>query len=163
MTMVGAEKAAFDATLPLMQTYSKTVELMGGPGAGQHTKAANQIMIANNMVGVCEAFIYAQKFGLDIEKLIPLLGGGAAGSFSLTALGPRMAKRDFDPGFYVEHLHKDLGIVMEEAGKEGLKLPGTKQGKALYQELIEMGCDRDGTQALLKVFERLNKVVVEKR
>jgi len=112
VTMVGAEKNHYDTVEPLLKCYSKTVELMGGPGSGQHTKAANQIMIANNMVGVSEALIYSEKHNIDIDKLIKLLGGGAAGSFSLTALGPKMLKGDFNPGFYAEHLHKDLGIVV---------------------------------------------------
>ena len=98
-----------------METYSKTVKLMGTPGKGQHTKCANQIMIANNMIGVAEAFIYSHNSGLDISEMIELCSGGSAGSFSLAKLGPRMLKRDFDPGFFVEHFCKDLGIVMDES------------------------------------------------
>lgn len=109
----------------LMDHYSKTIKHLGGPGKGQHTKAANQIMIANTMIGVAEAFIYCNKTGVEIDDMMELLGGGAAGSFSLKALGPRMLKRDFDPGFYVEHFSKDLGIVLDEARDRDLSLPGT--------------------------------------
>lgn len=90
-------------------------------------------MIANNMVGVCEAMIYSQKAGIDIDKMIGLLSGGAAGSFSLTALGPKMNKRDFEPGFYAEHLSKDLSIVLDEAIKNGMSLPGTSLAHQLYR------------------------------
>lgn len=90
-------------------------------------------MIANNMIGVAEALIYSNKAGIDINKMIDLLAGGAAGSFSLKALGPRMHKRDFDPGFYVEHFAKDLAIVLEEAKESSLSLPGTALSHQLYR------------------------------
>lgn len=114
------------------------------------------------MIGVSEALIYSHKAGLDINKMIQLLGGGAAGSFSLTALGPRMHKRDFDPGFYVEHFVKDLAIVLEEAKNGNMSLPGTSQSHQLYRALMANGGSRDGTQAILKVLEKLNNVEVPK-
>ena len=98
---------------------------MGGPGAGQHTKMANQILICTTMVGLCESLLYAQKAGLNHQQMIALLSKGAAGSFSLEKLGPRMLKRDFEPGFYVEHFVKDLGIVLDEARRMKLSVPGT--------------------------------------
>ena len=98
---------------------------MGGAGAGQHTKMANQIMIASSMVGLCESLLYAQKAGLNHEAMIALLENGAAASFNLSKLGPRMLKRDFEPGFYIEHFVKDLGIVLDESRRMELSVPGT--------------------------------------
>ena len=98
---------------------------MGGPGKGQHTKMANQIMIASTMVGVCESLIYGQKAGLQLDQMINLLNLGAAGSFTLQKLAPRMLKRDFEPGFYVKHFVKDLGIALEESRRLGISMPGT--------------------------------------
>lgn len=158
--MVGAEQHAYDKMLPLLNHYSKTVKLMGGPSLGQHTKCVNQIMIANNMIGVTEALIYSHKAGIDITEMIGLLSGGAAGSFSLNALGPKMHKRDFDPGFYAEHLTKDLSIVLDEAVKQNMSLPGTSMSHQLYKSVVANGYGRDGTQALLKVLEKLNNVEI---
>lgn len=160
VAMCGGDLETFNSVLPLLQCYSKTVKLMGGAGKGQHTKAVNQIMISTTMVGLSEAFIYSHKSGLDIAEMIDLLSGGAANSFSLTKLGPRMLKRDFDPGFYVEHFCKDLGIVLDEARAMDLSLPGTAQSHQLYKSLVANGGARDGTQALLKVFENLNNVEI---
>ena len=109
---------------------------MGGPGAGQHTKMANQILICTTMVGLCESLLYAQKAGLNHQQMIALLSKGAAGSFSLEKLGPRMLKRDFEPGFYVEHFVKDLGIVLDEARRMKLSVPGTALAHQLYVQLM---------------------------
>lgn len=109
---------------------------MGGPGAGQHTKMANQIMIGTTMTGVCEALIYGHKAGLELDQLIDLLKNGAAGSFSLEKLGPRMLKRDFDPGFYVEHFVKDLGIALEEAKNMGISMPSAALAQQFYHALM---------------------------
>ena len=134
---------------------------MGGPGAGQHTKAANQIMIANNMVGLCEALMYAQKAGLDHNQMIDLLSAGAAGSFQLAKLGPRMLKRDFDPGFYVEHFVKDLGIILEETKRMNLAVPGTALATQLYHAFVAQGGARMGTQGLLTSLEKMNAMQVK--
>ena len=109
---------------------------MGKPGAGQYTKAANQINIATTMVGLCESLLFAEKAGLDIDQMIKLLSKGAAASFSLEVYGPRMLKRDFEPGFYVEHFVKDLGIVLDEAKRMNITVPGTAQAAQLYQALM---------------------------
>ena len=114
------------------------------------------MMIANNMVGVCEALIFGHKAGVELDKMIELLKGGGAGSFSLADLGPRMLKRDFEPGFYVEHFVKDLGIVLEEARRMDLCVPGTAQATQLYQALKAQGGSRKGTQALIEALETLN-------
>jgi 3-hydroxyisobutyrate dehydrogenase len=99
-------------------------------------------MIGNNMIGVAEALIYSHKAGIDIDKMIELLSGGAAGSFSLSALGPRMHKRDFDPGFYAEHFSKDLAIVLDEAKQNNLSLPGTALSHQLYKYSLNLKIDR---------------------
>jgi len=115
-------------------------------------------MIATTMMGLSEAFVYSHKAGLDIGNWIELLAGGGAGSFSLTALGPRMLKRDFDPGFYVEHFCKDLGIVMSEVQEMGLSVPATAQATQLYYALAANDGKRLGTQAILNVHEKLNNI-----
>ena len=125
VTMVGGDTSAVEEVRPLLDIYSKDVQHMGKAGAGQYTKAANQINIATTMVGVCESLLFAQKAGLNIDQMIQLLSKGAAGSFSLQVLAPRMLKRDFEPGFYVEHFVKDLGIILDESRRMGIALPGT--------------------------------------
>lgn len=106
---------------------------------------ANQVMIASTMTGLCEALIYGHKAGLDLEQLIPLLSKGAAGSFSLEKLAPRMIKRDFDPGFYVEHFVKDLGIALEESKRMGIAMPSTALAQQFYHALVAQGGARMGT------------------
>ena len=108
------------------------------------------------MVGLCEGLLYAQKAGLDHPQMISLLSKGAAGSFSLEKLGPRMLAGDFEPGFYVEHFVKDLGIILDESRRMGLQVPGTENAAKLYQALVEQGEQREGIQALIKALERLN-------
>ena len=125
VTMIGGEDEAIKYCLPLLNCYSAECKHMGGPGAGQHTKMANQIMIATTMIGLCEGLIYGHKAGLKLDELINLLQKGAAGSFSMEKLGPRMLRRDFEPGFYVEHFVKDLGICLDEGKRMGISLPGT--------------------------------------
>jgi 3-hydroxyisobutyrate dehydrogenase len=132
VTMVGGDQESVDGVRPLLDIYSQNVQHMGAPGAGQHTKAANQIMIATTMVGLCESLLYAQKAGLDHMQMINLLSKGAAGSFSLEKLGPRMMKRDFEPGFYVEHFVKDLGICLDESKRMNISVPGTALAAQMY-------------------------------
>lgn len=129
VVMCGGEKADLESVQGVMAHYSQQIEWMGGPGAGQHTKAANQIMVGNNLFGVCESLIYGHKAGLNLQQMITLLNKGAAGSASLEKLGPRMLRRDFDPGFYVEHFMKDLNICVSECEAMGLNLPGMLQTK----------------------------------
>ena len=154
--MVGADKQDFDAALPILSILGKNIVLQGGPGAGQHTKMVNQILIATNMIGVCEGLLYAMKAGLDPATVIQSVGSGAAGSWSINNLGPRMIKRDFNPGFYVEHFIKDLGIALEEAARMQLALPGLGLARQLYEAVRAQGHGRLGTQALLVALERLN-------
>lgn len=162
VTMVGGDKDVVDEALDILKTYSAEVQHMGEAGAGQHTKMANQIMIANTMVGLCEALVYGHKAGLDLHQMILLLNKGAAGSFSLEKLAPRILRRDFEPGFYVEHFIKDLGIALEEARRMKLGLPGLALASQLYQALGAQGFERKGTQALLLALEQMNGVQVRK-
>ena len=120
----------------------------GGPGTGQHAKLVNQILIASNMVGVCEALIYAARAGLDLERVLASVSSGAAGSWSLANLAPRILAGDFAPGFFVEHFIKDLGIALQEAERMGLSLPGLELAKQLYESGAALGHGRSGTQAL---------------
>ena len=136
---------------------------MGNPGAGHHTKMANQIMIATTMIGVCEALIYGHKAGIQLDQMIDLLKGGAAGSFSLAKLAPRMIKRDFEPGFYVEHFVKDLGIVLEESKRMNISVPGTALAHQFYMALIAQGGEKMGTQGLLTTIEKFNNVKISKK
>jgi 3-hydroxyisobutyrate dehydrogenase len=141
----------------------KMVVHQGGPGAGQHTKMVNQVLIATNMIGVCEGLLYAYKAGLDLEKVMQSVASGAAGSWSLSNLGSRMMAGDFAPGFFVEHFLKDMGIALEEARRMGLALPGLALAEQLYVALRATGHGRDGTQALVLALARMSGVEWEER
>jgi 3-hydroxyisobutyrate dehydrogenase len=152
--MVGGDAAAFEGVLPLLRLMGGNVVRQGGPGAGQHTKMCNQIVIASTMLGVCEGLAYARRSGLDPETVLQSIGGGAASSFLLNNLGPRILKGDFAPGFFVEHFVKDMGIAAVEAARMGVDLPGLRLAKGLYEALAAQGHQRDGTQVLFKHYER---------
>ena len=152
--MVGGDTAVFEDMLPLFQLMGKNVVLQGGPGSGQHTKMANQIAIASNMMGVCEAVAYAKKSGLDPERVLASISGGAAGSWSLSNLAPRILAGNFAPGFFVKHFIKDMRIALEEAGRMGMETPGLTQAFALYEELAAEGYENDGTHALFKLYDK---------
>ncbi|KAI0981957.1 hypothetical protein GJ496_007763 [Pomphorhynchus laevis] len=156
----GCDSLCFSKIIqPLFDCYSKKSVLFGeSPGCGQHAKLSNQIIVASTMVGLCESLLYAFKSGLNADQLINLIKDGAAGSFSLTSYGPRILKRDFQPGFYVKHFVKDLGIVMEEAKKMNLCLPGTAIAEQLYLSLMANGKENCGTQALMLALEQLNNI-----
>ncbi len=146
--MIGGAKEAVDAVRPCFEAMGKTIVHQGGPGAGQHTKLVNQVLIASNMVGVCEALLYAYRAGLDLETVLQSVSPGAAGSWSLSNLAPRIIADDFAPGFFVEHFIKDMGIALEEAKRMGLAMPGLALANQLYLSLQALGHGRDGTQAL---------------
>lgn len=150
--MVGGDEVDFQKVKPLFELMGKNVILQGGPGAGQHTKMCNQIAIASNMMGVCEAIIYAEKAGLDAKRVLESIAHGAAGSWSLSHLAPRMLSSDFEPGFYIKHFIKDLSIALEEAERLHLDLPGLSLAKKLYDQLAKEGEENSGTQALLKYY-----------
>ncbi|WP_156856018.1 NAD(P)-dependent oxidoreductase [Oceanobacillus sp. AG] len=151
--MVGGDQAAFNNVLPIFQMMGENIIHQGEAGAGQHTKLANQITIATNMIGVAEALVYSKKAGLNPERVLDSISTGAAASFSLSQLGPRMLKGDFAPGFYVKHFIKDMTIALEAAEEMGLSTPGLKLSLELYKELAEKGEEDSGTQALIKLFE----------
>lgn len=146
--MIGGDPAVVAALQPCWEALGKTIVHQGGPGAGQHTKLVNQILIASNMVGVCEALLYAYRAGLDLHTVLHSVASGAAGSWSLSNLGPRIIQNNFAPGFFVEHFIKDMGIALDEAQRLGLALPGLALAKQLYLAVQAQGHGRAGTQAL---------------
>lgn len=148
--MVGGDQKAFDAAKPLFEAMGKTIVYQGRAGSGQHTKMVNQIAIASTMVGMCEALTYAEGAGLDLSTVLQSISGGAAGSWSLTNLAPRIIAKDYRPGFYVKHFVKDLGIALESARAMGLDLPGLSLAKTLYEQLASHGGGEWGTQALIE-------------
>lgn len=154
--MVGGTPEALELARPLLEVLGDRITHLGGAGSGQHTKMVNQILIATNMIGVCEGLLYASKAGLDPLEVIEALGSGAAGSWSVENLAPRMLKRDFKPGFLVEHFIKDMEIALEEAARMDLALPGLALAHQLYLAVRAQGHGRDGTQALLRALETLN-------
>ncbi|CAM4048630.1 oxidoreductase [Geobacillus stearothermophilus ATCC 12980] len=148
--MVGGDEDVFLACKPILERLGTNIVRQGGAGAGQHTKMCNQIAIATNMIGVCEAMAYAKRAGLDPFKVLESIAKGAAGSWSLSNLAPRMLSGDFAPGFYVKHFIKDMKIALEEAERMNLPLPGLALAKQLYEELAQAGEENSGTQALYK-------------
>ncbi len=155
--MVGGDQEAFDQVKPILELLGKNIILQGNAGAGQHTKMSNQIAIATNMIGVTEAIIYAEKAGLDPEKVLKTISTGAAGSWSLSNLTPRVIKGDFAPGFSIKHFIKDMGIGLEEAEKMDLDMPGLALAYSLYKRLADAGESESGTQALYKYWNLENK------
>lgn len=148
--MVGGDEDVFLACKPILERLGTNIVRQGGAGAGQHTKMCNQIAIATNMIGVCEAMAYAKRAGLDPFKVLESIAKGAAGSWSLSNLAPRMLSGDFAPGFYIKHFIKDMKIALEEAERMNLPLPGLALAKQLYEELAQAGEENSGTQALYK-------------
>ncbi len=151
--MVGGDAAEFERARPVLALMGTNIVLLGGPGTGQHTKMCNQIVIASTIVGVTEGLVYAQRAGLDPATVLQAIGGGAASGFQLNVLGPRIIGGDFAPGFFIEHFLKDLGIALGEAEQMGLDLPGLALARGLYQRMAEKGLGRDGTQALIKLYQ----------
>lgn len=151
--MVGGEPEAFAAVRPILELMGKNIVLQGAAGAGQHTKMCNQIAIASNMMGVCEAMAYAKKSGLDPKLVLQSIETGAAGSWSLSNLAPRMLAGNFEPGFYVKHFIKDMKIAIESAQQMGLDTPGLQQAIKLYEQLESQGEEDSGTQALFKLYQ----------
>jgi 3-hydroxyisobutyrate dehydrogenase len=151
--MVGGDKEAFEKCLPLFEVLGQNIVYQGEAGAGQHTKMCNQIAIASGMIGVCEAIAYAEKSGLDPMNVLKSISTGAAGSWSLSNLAPRMLADDFEPGFFVKHFIKDMGIALEESSHMDINTPGLELAHKLYEKLAESGEENSGTQALLKLWK----------
>ena len=154
--MAGGEKEIFDDVLPLFELMGKNIVFEGKAGAGQHTKMCNQITIAGTMIGVSEALLYGYKAGLDVATMVSTISKGAAGCWTLDNLAPRVIKKDFAPGFFVDHFIKDMGIALEEAQLMGLSLPGLALVHQLYLAVQASGHGTDGTQALIQAIDRLS-------
>ncbi len=159
--MIGGDRDIAERVKPLFQLMGKSIRYMGPAGSGQSTKLCNQILIASTMIGVVECLLYAHKSGLDLMDVIAAVGSGAAGCWSINNLGPRIVRRDFDPGFMVEHFVKDMGIALEEARRMNLALPGLAMAHQFYVALKAKGKGRLGTQALALVLEELNNARIE--
>jgi 3-hydroxyisobutyrate dehydrogenase len=158
--MVGGDKEVIDALMPLFQCMGKLIVHHGPAGSGQHAKMCNQVLIASTMVAVCECLLYGYKAGLDLHKVIQSVGSGAAGSWAINNLGPKILQRNFDPGFFVEHFLKDMGIALAEAGRMNIVLPGLAMANQLYLSVEALGHGRSGTQALMLALERLSNLEI---
>ncbi len=150
--MVGGEESAFARGRPLFERIGRNLARLGPAGAGQSCKMANQIAVAAGMVAWCEALAYARKSGLDPERVLASIGGGAAGSWSMAKLAPRALAGDFAPGFYVKHIRKDIKIALDSAAELGLDLPGLETARRLYEQVAARGWDECGTQALYRLY-----------
>jgi len=153
--MVGGDKAAYDQLLPVFQQLGQRVAYFGDAGKGQHTKMANQIMIAGTMTGLTEMLVYAKAAKLDLPQVLATLSSGGADNWSMDNYVPRILKGDYTPGFFAKHFLKDLRIALQEADKMDLDLPATKQAKLLYEAMVDdFGLGNDGTQGLIKTYEQ---------
>ena len=161
--MIGGDEGAVEALQPCWEVMGATIVRQGGPGAGQHTKMVNQVLIATNMIGVCEALLYGYRAGLDLVTVMKSVASGAAGSWSLSNLGARIIDNNFDPGFFVEHFIKDMGIALDESKRMGLSMPGLALAHQLYLSLQAQGHGRDGTQALQLALASMSNIDWKKR
>lgn len=150
--MVGGAPEAFQSALPIFRAMGTNIIYQGPAGAGQHTKLCNQIAIASNMMGVSEAIAYAERSGLDPANVLKSIESGAAGSWSLSHLGPKMIGGNYEPGFYIKHMLKDLGIALQSAEAMGLEVHGLSLAKRLYEQLASAGEENKGTQALIQLY-----------
>ncbi|MXX02981.1 MAG: NAD-binding protein [Gemmatimonadetes bacterium] len=158
--MVGGRQEVFERCLPVFEAMGKSINLIGDHGAGQMTKLCNQVAVSVTNLAMAEALILAAKAGLDMEKMLAAISGGAAGSWQLSNLAPRIIKRDFDPGFMVKLQQKDLRLVLGAASELGLGLPGASLAHQLFNAVEAAGEGDEGTQALVKSLERMSGVEV---
>lgn len=156
--MIGGDEAAVAALEPIWKALGTKFVRQGGPGAGQHTKMVNQVLIATGMIGVCEALLYGYKAGLDLERVLESVASGAAGSWSLSSYGPRIIAGNFDPGFYVEHFLKDIGIALAESRRMGLAMPGLALAEQLYRAVAAQGHGRKGTHSLMLALAHISGI-----
>ena len=156
--MVGGDKDSVDTVMPLFQAMGKNIVHQGGPGNGQHTKMCNQIVLAGTIIGVCESLLYGYKAGLDLTTMLSSITKGAAQCWILDNLAPKMVQRNFDPGFFVEHFEKDLGIALDECKRMGVAMPGLALVRQFYMALKSQGHGRKGYHALLLVLEQLSAI-----
>jgi 3-hydroxyisobutyrate dehydrogenase len=156
--MVGGDRDIYDRVKPLFEIIGENIARMGEAGSGQHTKMANQILIAGTMIGVVESLLYAYKTGMDLDSVIDVIGKGAASSWAINNMGRRISKGDFDPGFYIKHFVKDMGIALDEAKRMNLSLPGLSLVHQFYIAATSLGYESLGTQGLYKVFQKINGI-----
>ncbi len=156
--MAGGDKEVYDKVLPLFKLMGKNIAYMGKAGSGQHTKMSNQILIASTMIGVVESLLYAYKANLDLSEVINVIGKGAAGSWSINNLGPRIVEGNFDPGFFIKHFVKDMGIALQEAKRMNLSLPGLSLANQFYISAMALGFENLGTHGLYKVLAKMNGI-----
>jgi 3-hydroxyisobutyrate dehydrogenase len=154
--MAGGDKNIFEKVMPLFKLMGENISYMGEAGMGQHTKMANQILIACNMIGTVESLLYSFKSGLDMDNALAIIGKGAAASWNYNNLGPKIIKKDYNPGFYIKHFVKDMGIALSEAKRMKLSLPGLSLVNQFYISAMALGFENLGTQGLYKVIEKIN-------
>lgn len=150
--MVGGDAPDFEEAKPLFACMGTNVVYMGPAGNGQHTKAANQIAVAGATAAMTEALVYATRVGLEPERMLAAIGAGAAGSWQLQNMAPRVLRQDFGPGFFVKHFIKDMRIVNQEMDERDTYLKMLNTVLALYEEMARQGFENDGTQALIKLY-----------
>lgn len=150
--MIGGDSSVVESIRPIFETFGTNIVYQGDAGAGQHTKMCNQIAIASGMIGVCESIAYGLKAGLTMEDVLKSISSGAAGSWSLSNLAPRVLQGNLEPGFYIKHFIKDMKIALDEAEQMNLQLPGLQLAKKMYDTLLEEGYGEKGTQALIKFY-----------
>ncbi|QEE15043.1 NAD(P)-dependent oxidoreductase [Promethearchaeum syntrophicum] len=156
--MAGGDEEIFEDVYQLFMTVAENATYMGEAGSGQNTKMANQILIADTMIGVVESLLYAYKTGLDLKKVIGVIGKGTASSWSINNLGRRIIKKKFNPGFYIKHFVKDMGIILEESERMRLALPGLSLVRQFYIAAMNLGMENLGTQGIYKVFAKMNGI-----
>lgn len=157
--MVGGDPEPFEKVKPLLALLGRHIAHMGATGTGQHTKMCNQILIAGTMIGVVESLLYARRNGMSLDAVIDVIGQGAASSWAINTLGRRIAQGDFDPGFYIRHFVKDMGIALAEARRMNLSLPGLALVHQFYTAAMAQGGETMGTQGLYQVMARFNNLV----
>lgn len=156
--MVGGDIETFEKLSPLFKILGENIAYMGKAGSGQHTKMSNQILIASTMIGVVESLMYSLRAGLNLDEVIDVIGKGAASSWAINNLGKRIVQGDFEPGFYIKHFIKDMGIALDEAKRMNLALPGLSTANQFYIAAVSLGYENLGTQGLYKVLGKLNNV-----
>ena len=161
--MTGGDRDVVDTLQPILEAMGKNIVYQGPAGSGQHTKMCNQIVIAGTMIGVCESLIYGFKAGLDLPTMLSSIQGGAAKCWALDNLAPRILRRDFAPGFFVDHCIKDMGIALKESARMGLSLPGLALVHQLYLAVKAHGHGKGGTQALMLALEQMSQTVIQQK
>ena len=161
--MAGGDREVVEALRPILEAMGKNIVYQGAAGSGQHTKMCNQIVITGTMIGVCESLIYGFKAGLDLPTMLSSIQGGAAKCWTLDNLVPRILRRDFAPGFFVDHFIKDMGIALKESARMGLFLPGLALVHQLYLAVKAQGHGKSGTQALILALEAMSRTVIQEK